>query len=52
MARGDGTARLNAHPKFPMEELSAKVMDRVMRGKIRYFDLADNHPARAWIEEA
>ncbi len=34
------------------EELSAKVMDRVMGGEIRYFDLADVNAARAWIEEA
>ncbi len=34
------------------EELLVKVMDRVMGGEIRYFDLADGNAARAWIEES
>ena len=33
------------------QELSAKSFNRLTKGDIRYFDLADANAARAWIEE-
>ncbi len=40
-----GSIRLVGDQRW--EALSAKVVGRVMRGEIRYFALADSHPARA-----
>ena len=40
-----GSIRLVSNQRW--EELSANVMDRVMREETRYFELADSHPARA-----
>ncbi len=34
------------------EELTAKAFNRLTKGDIRYFDLADGNAARAWIEES
>ena len=32
------------------EEISAKAMDKVMSGEIRFFDTVDRSEARTWIE--